>query len=122
MNLWASLFPGLSRPGEGKDRVKESGERFERAALRKPQRMKEGFLWSEGMIVPRACTIRDMSVLGAQIEIWVDDIKPALLRGPLKLYSCADRQEVDCELAQRDGMRLGLRFNSAFHEPSRKYP
>ena len=83
--------------------------------------MKDGFIWSEGMISPRPCTIRDMSVLEAEIALWRDDIKPSLLRGPLKLYSCADRQEVDCALAGRDGDRLGLRFTSTFHAPSRRY-
>jgi len=94
---------------------------FERATVSKPQRMRDGFIWADGMILPRPCTIRDMSMLEAEIALWHDDIKPSLLSGPLKLYSCADQQEVDCTVASRDGVNLGLRFTSNFRVPSRRY-
>jgi hypothetical protein len=94
---------------------------FERETAEKPQRMKDGFLWADGMIAPRPCTIRDMSALEAEIALWNDDIKPAFLRGPLKLYSCADGKEVECRVAGRQGEKLGLRFTSGFHAPSRRY-
>lgn len=83
--------------------------------------MKDGFIWAEGLISPRPCTIRDMTVLEAEIALWHDDIKPSLLRGPVKLYSCADGKEVDCMVAGRKGETLGLRFMGAFHAPSRRY-
>jgi hypothetical protein len=88
----------------------------------KPQRMTDGFVWCEGMILPRPCTIRDMTSLEAEVTLWHDDIKPSLLRRPLKLYSCANQREVDCTLAGRQGSRLGLRFLSGPHAPTRKYP
>ncbi len=41
--------------------------------------MKDGFIWAEGMLAPRPCTIRDMTVLEAEVALWNDDIKPSLL-------------------------------------------
>ena len=84
--------------------------------------MREGFLWAEGLIMPRPCTIRDLSPLTAEIVLWHDDVKPALLRGPLKLYSSADGREADCTLAGRRNNILSLKLQSAFHAPSRSYP
>lgn len=84
--------------------------------------MREGFLWAEGLIMPRPCTIRDMSPLTAEILLWHDDIKPAILRGPLKLYSSVDRKEVDCIVASRRDNLLSLRLQSALRAPSRRYP
>ena len=100
---------------------KDAESTFERTTASKPQRMKDGFLWADGMLTPRPCTIRDMTVLEAEVSLWHDDIKPSLLRGPLKLYSCADGKEVDCTVAGRKGDALGLRFTSKFREPSRRY-
>jgi hypothetical protein len=59
--------------------------------------------------------------LEAEVTLWNDDIKPSLLRRPLKLFSCANQREVECTLAGRQGPRLGLRFLSAPHAPTRKY-
>jgi hypothetical protein len=83
--------------------------------------MSDGFIWSESMLQPRACTIKDMSPLGAQVDIWNEEIKASLLNGPLKLFSSSDRQEVDCKMTWRKGNSAGLRFTSGFHEPTRKY-
>ncbi len=122
MSYWTTLVSMLSRgeTSEAKPKLSEGGA-CNRLAVRKAQRMKDGFIWSEGMIAPRACTIRDMTPLGARVEIWNDDIKPSLLRGAFKLYSCAEQMEVDCSLARRDGSSLGLRFLSKFQQPTRKY-
>jgi hypothetical protein len=122
MSLWTTLVSAFSdRKGDGSRSQKADGATFERTAVRKRQRMKDGFIWADGMISPRPCTIRDSSVMGAQVVLWHDDIKPALLRGSLKLYSCADQQEVDCTVARRDGNSLGLRFTSTLHAPTRRY-
>jgi len=127
MGLWTKLTsqilnaaPWRKGDAAGLSRAKKE-PKFERAVVRKPQRMKEGYLWAEGMINPRPCTIRDMSLIGAQVDIWQDDIKPALLRGTLKLYSCADQKEVECTVAGRKGDALGLRFTGTFRPPSRRY-
>ena|SRR5262245_53357481 len=104
----------------GRKRAKVSDD-LNRSTVRKKQRMTDGFIWSESMLKPRACTIKDMSALGAQVDIWNEEIKASLLNGPLKLYSSSDRQEVDCKMTWRKGNSAGLRFTSGFHEPTRKY-
>lgn len=121
MTLWKSLVSSLS--GEETSRSKAASDRsLKPEDFRRPQRLKEGFIWSEGMIMPRPCTIRDMSPITAQIVLWHDDIKPHLLTRPLKLYSSADKKEADCVVSGRDANVLSLRFMSAFHAPTRKYP
>jgi hypothetical protein len=118
---WTRGFALFERKTPAKKGKKSDNPTFERKTAPKPQRMKDGFIWGEGMISPRPCTIRDMSLLEAEIALWYDDIKPALLRGPLKLYSCADQKEVDCTLAGRAGDKLGLRLTGKLRPPSRRY-
>lgn len=120
MTLWKTLVSSLagdepSRPGTARGRTLKPGD------FRNPQRLKEGFIWADSMLMPRPCTIRDMSPLTAQVVLWQDDLKPSILRGPLVLYSSADRKEADCVLASRDGNVLSLRFMGAFRTPTRKY-
>ena len=94
---------------------------FERIALRKAQRLQEGFVWSERMLTPRACSIRDASATGARVDIWDETVKPSLLGGDLTLYFCGDRNEVDCSAMWRKGHSIGLRFTSRFRPPTRRY-
>lgn len=119
MTLWKTLVSSLS--GDVPQRGKGEGRVFKPTDFRNPQRLKDGFIWCESMIMPRPCTIRDMSPLTAQVVLWQDDIKPQFLARPLKLYSSADRKEADCIVAGRDGDVLSLRFTSAFRAPTRKY-
>jgi hypothetical protein len=92
-----------------------------RALARKRQRLQEGFVVSEGMLVPRACTLRDMTPLGGSIEVWDRGIKASLLAGPLTLYLPSDKKEVDCAVVWRRDNSLGLKFISPFRAPRRTY-
>lgn len=123
MTLWKTLVTSIAKDaGISKDAGSVSTkDRLSPANFRRPQRLKEGFIWADSMIMPRPCTIRDMSPLTADVVLWNDDIKPAILRGPLKLYSSADRKEADCTVASRDGKTLSLRLTSAFRAPTRIY-
>lgn len=121
MTFWKSLVSTIAGDPASQPRTagrQPSGSRN----ARRGGRMREGFLWADGLIMPRPCTIRDMSPLTAEILLWHDDIKPAILRGQLKLYSSADRKEVDCVVASRRDNVLSLRLQSALREPSRHYP
>lgn len=92
-----------------------------RRVSRQRKRLMEGFVVSDGMLTPRACTLRDISALGACIVIWDKSVKPALLRQGLTLYIASDRKEVDCAVMwQRDGA-IGVKFTSPFRAPSRVY-
>lgn len=117
MTFWKTLVSTIS----GEEAPRGEPRALKPSDFRAPQRLKEGYIWNDSLIMPRHCTIRDMSPLTAQVVLWQDDIKPQFLARPLKLYSSADRKEVDCVLAGRDGNVLSLRFLGAFHAPSRKY-
>jgi hypothetical protein len=117
MTFWNKLLTSISKDA-GSVSTKE---RLTPDNFRRPQRLKEGFIWAEGLIMPRPCTIRDLSPLTAEVVLWNDDIKPAILRGDLKLFSSADKKEAECVVASRNGNVLSLRIMSAFRAPSRKY-
>jgi hypothetical protein len=122
MEFLEKLFEVFSSDKKKKgSKRSNAGEEAQRSTVRKRQRMTDGYIWSENMLKPRACTIKDMSALGAQIDIWNDEIKASLLQGSLKLYSSSDRNEVDCRMTWRKGNSAGLRFTSGFHAPTRKY-
>lgn len=121
MDFWKSLVSTLARDPAPEKR-KPRGGSVDATAFRRSPRMREGFLWADGLIMPRPCTIRDLSPLTAEIVLWHDDIKPATLRGPLKLYSSTDKKEADCIVASRRDNVLSLRLQSAFHAPTRRYP
>ena len=121
MTLWKTLVTSLSGD-EASDRTKGAARALTPADFRGPRRMKEGYLWGESFIMPRPCTIRDMSPLTADIVLWHDDLKPQLLARPLKLFSSTDRKEAECMVASRQGNLVSLRFTSGFRAPTRKYP
>jgi hypothetical protein len=121
MDLWKTFVSSIS--GDERPRgSKPEARTLSPADFRGPRRMKEGYLWGESLIMPRPCTIRDISPLTARIVLWHDDIKPQFLARPLKLFSSSDRKEADCVVASRDGNILSLRLTSAFHAPTRTYP
>ncbi len=92
-----------------------------RALTRKRQRLLDGFIVSEGMLTPRACTLRDVTALGACVEIWDASVKPALLRNRLTLYIPSDGKEVDCDVMWKRDNAIGLKFASPFRAPQRSY-
>ena len=115
MTFWKTLVGSIAELGEEKKPGKPASQ------FKNPQKLKEGSIWSEDMILPRPCTIRDMSPLTATIDLWHDDVKVTSLRGAMKLFSSADQKEVDCVIASRTGNRISLRFMGAFRAPTRKY-
>lgn len=122
MELFGKLVSALGWPRPS-DRVK-GGARAEpngRALARKRQRLQEGFIFSDGMLAPRACTLRDLTALGACVEIWDPSVKVRLLVGDVTLYLTGDRKEVDCKVMWRRDNALGLKFTSPFREPRRSY-
>ncbi len=121
MDFWKSLVSTLVREPAPETRTTDR-QPLAPANFGRSQRMREGFLWADGLIMPRPCTIRDLSPLTAEVVLWHDDIKPAILKGSLKLYSSSDRREADCTLAGRRNNILSLKLQSAFRAPSRAYP
>lgn len=116
----------LAAFGAGAKRRDEQAEPFgdadsKRALTRKKQRLHDGFIVSDGMLQPRACTLRDMTALGGCVDIWDTSVKAALLRGAVTLYIPGDRKEVDCAVVWRRENSLGLKFTSPFRAPTRSY-
>ncbi len=112
---------GLRRPPEKKPKRRDGTPDNLRAMTRKRMRLLDGFIVTDGMLKPRACTLRDVSALGACVEIWDDAVKPALLRDRLTLYIPSDGKEVDCDIVWKRKNAIGLKFSSAFRAPRRKY-
>ena len=41
--------------------------RENRSTIRRPQRLVQGYIWSDSMVFPKECTIRDLSITGAPV-------------------------------------------------------
>lgn len=93
----------------------------QRAVVRKRQRLQDAFIVSEGMLAPRACTLREMTPLGGSIEVWDGAIKPSLLAGLVTLYLPGDHKEIDCAVKWRRENAIGFKFVSGFRPPRRAY-
>ncbi|WP_295558895.1 PilZ domain-containing protein [uncultured Hyphomicrobium sp.] len=113
-----TLFRGKSAGANGSA---GKGGADQRRMRRIPQRMRSGFLWTEKLITPRACMIKDLSVSGARVEILGDSIKPALLVDGVRLYFDTEKHEVPCSVAWMKGSMMGLKFEGRPRPPTRKY-
>ena len=83
--------------------------------------MRSGYLWTDKLITPRACMIKDLSVKGARVEVVGDPIKLSLLADGVKLYFDTEKHEIPCSLMWAKGQMFGLRFDGRAKAPSRKY-
>src|SRR5262245_52442924 len=98
MTLWQTFKKIFTKPEikpEPKPPVRKLTGAEKRQAIRKRQRLMEGFLWSDRMAYSKACTIRDVSVSGARIDLLNSGIKTHMLVGPLTLYFSTDKREID---------------------------
>lgn len=96
-------------------------DRPRRSLERKRQRLLDAFVASEGMITARACTVVDLTALGAAIQIWDANVKSSLISGNLLLYIPSDNREVPCTVQWRRDGKLGLKFSGPFRAPTRSY-
>ena len=123
MSLFQKLAAaiGLGGATAHKPKRRQPQRTNNRALTRKRQRLLDGFIVSDGMLTPRACTLRDVTALGACVEIWDDSVKPALLRNRITLYIPSDGKEVDCDVMWKRDNAIGLKFASPFRAPRRAY-
>jgi hypothetical protein len=96
-------------------------KRERRGAVRKRQRMMEGFIWTEHMAFSKACTIRNLSATGARADLLSGTVKTHALTGTVTLYLGPDKREIDCQMVWRIGRSIGLRFIGPFRPPTRQY-
>jgi hypothetical protein len=95
--------------------------RENRSTIRRPQRLVQGYIWSDSMVFPKECTIRDLSITGARIDLRDDDTKAHMLIGTITLYFPTDKQEIDCQVVWRVKRSVGLRFIGTYRAPTRRY-
>lgn len=117
--LGASLFSPTGKDTKPTEGLSVSGNGA-RQLVRRRQRLQEGFIASERILKPRACTLRDMTYFGGRIDLW-DDIRPQLLTAGFVLYIVGDQKEVDCKVMWIREKSVGLKFLGPMREPSRKY-
>ena len=98
-------------------RIQEQENRF---SIRKLQRRTPAFFWSNGMGFPKQCSIHDVSMVGACIDLGGDAVKAYALGGTLTLYFPAEDQEIDCQVAWRSGSRVGVQFTGSYRAPTRR--
>lgn len=104
---------------------KSTGGDDGRLALRKKQRLIDGYVWSDNMLVARGCSVRDLSAVGALVDLWQDKKVTTMREAPIPrqvvLYIVPDQLEIDCDVTWRKDYSLGLRFNGKFRKASRLY-
>ncbi len=81
----------------------------------------QGFIWSDGMAFPKECSVRDLSVTGARIDLPNDKVRSLTLVDMLILYFPAEKREIECQVAWRSGRSMGLRFIGPYRDPTRRY-
>jgi hypothetical protein len=116
--LTRSIFPKKATSAG-----KASGNKLDlRRTRRVPQRMRSGYVWTDKLIAPRTCIVKDLSVGGARVEILGDLLKASHLIDGFVLYLDTEKHEIPCSLAWMKGTMLGLKFDGRPRPPSRKYP
>jgi hypothetical protein len=119
MISWRKIKQDILRSGTP-SAARKSGK-DKRLAIRRKQRLSQGFIWSERMAFSKTCSIRDISATGACIDLDNSAVKHQTMKGIMSFYSPADKQEIDCEVVWRTGGSVGLRFIGAYREPTRAY-
>jgi hypothetical protein len=87
-------------------------EALPREDVRVPVFTVAAMIFFEGQVAPLHCTVRDLSLGGARLEL--DRAKPPVVSEQLPdrvvLYVCPDRTDVECRVAWRDGRHFGVQF------------
>lgn len=118
--IYSALGWPLPQAGRARSAA-ASPDRPRRSLERKRQRLLDAFVVSEGMIAARACTVVDLTALGAAIQIWDANVKASLISGNVLLYIPSDNKEVPCTVQWRRDGKLGLKFSGPFRAPTRSY-
>lgn len=117
------LFPG--KPVAALQR--ESALRFnpneKRNLVRHKMRMREGYVYwpSRPGYQAQACTIKDVSVTGASIQLndRLDD--ETLLSSPMVLYCTVEKKEYPCTTSWRKGSLIGIKYDGGPRPTTRRF-
>lgn len=121
MSLLETIHTLLRRTPADVQSVANKRDADKRRTRRIPQRMRNGFVFSDKMIAPRACMFRDLSIGGARIEVVGEPIKMSLLMDGLRLYFESEKYEIPCSVVWMNGPAIGLKFDGRPRPPSRTY-
>ncbi len=72
-----------------------------RRAMRRRQREGEGYLWCDGLLSPRPCSVENFSSTGARIAITGSEIPPHLHGKVMRLFVKAKNMRSTAELHGR---------------------
>jgi hypothetical protein len=123
MTLFSSLLTLIGARADDGATASSRREVENRRAVRRPQRMREGFIWcpAKPAFPPQPCRIRDMSLSGARVET-IEALPPDVpWSAGVRLYLATEAHELNCRVAWRRDRSLGLHFQSSPMPPSRQY-
>lgn len=92
-----------------------------RRALRRRQRESDGYIWCDGLLAPRPCSLEDLSSTGARVALTGSEIPPHLLDKVMRFFVRSEKHEIDCRVAWTNGLTIGLAFLGRPHPPTRTY-
>jgi hypothetical protein len=120
MTPWQKLKARFVRP-DTPCPAKSDAKPETRITIRRPMRLARGFIWCDRMVFPKECSIRNLSGVGACIELCDNSGKSDSLADILILYLPFDKREIECRVVWRKGHRMGIRFSGKYREPTRRY-
>jgi hypothetical protein len=85
-----------------------------RAAVRVRQRFVEGRIEWPGMLHTRRCAVKDLSSMGACVELTEDDTPASKVPNAVTLQIVPDQRMIECQIVWRKGRLLGLRFTGKY--------
>lgn len=91
--------------------------RERRMTVRKPQRLAQAFICSDSMAFPKECRIRNLSVMGARIDLSDGAVKAHMLIDNLTIYFPSEKKEIGCLVVWLAGRSMGLRFVGPYCNP-----
>jgi hypothetical protein len=85
-----------------------------RLAVRRKQRLAEARVTWPGMLFTRSCAVKDLSAMGACIELAQDDTRASIIPPTVTLQILPDKRKIGSQVVWRKGRLLGLKFHGEY--------
>lgn len=95
-------------------RPKTDSAANKRSAVRVKQRFVEGRIEWPSMLYARQCALKDLSAMGACVELAEDDTPASKVPTQITLQILPDQRRIESQIVWRKGRMLGLRFTGSF--------
>lgn len=113
------------RAGAVSPRTLDAAVANRRSAHREPQFLLAGYVWAGDPSLALACTVRDLSLTGARMELDYQGFRPGkapvAIPDRLTAYFCPQQIEIDCEVVWRDGRHFGVTFLGQARPSARRF-